>query len=64
METGESMMVQPAEMRTTYVDAMQRYMEEIKLRCANHQIDFVQADIDGGYNGVLIHYLLKRQRLH
>ena len=64
METGESMMVQPAEMRTTYVDAMQRYMEEIKLRCANHQIDFVQADIDGGYNDVLIHYLLKRQRLH
>jgi uncharacterized protein (DUF58 family) len=64
METGESMMVQPAEMRTTYVDAMQRYMEEIKLRCANHQIDFVQADIDDGYNGVLIHYLLKRQRLH
>lgn len=64
METGESMMVQPAEMRITYVDAMQRYMEEIKLRCANHQIDFVQADIDGGYNDVLIHYLLKRQRLH
>jgi uncharacterized protein (DUF58 family) len=64
METGESMMVQPAEMRTTYVDAIHRYMEEIKLRCANHQIDFVQADIDGGFNDVLIHYLLKRQRLH
>jgi uncharacterized protein (DUF58 family) len=64
METGESMMVQPAEMRTTYVDAIHRYMEEIKLRCANHQIDFIQADIDGGFNDVLIHYLLKRQRLH
>ena len=64
METGETMMVQPAEMRTSYVDAIQRYTEEIKLRCANHQIDFIQADIDGGYNDVLIHYLLKRQRLH
>jgi uncharacterized protein (DUF58 family) len=64
METGESMMVQPAEMRSTYVESMNRYIEEIKLRCANHQIDFVQADIDSGYNDVLIHYLLKRQRLH
>jgi uncharacterized protein (DUF58 family) len=64
METGESMMVQPAEMRDTYVRAMQEYMEDIKLRCANHQIDFVAADIDKGYNDLLIHYLLKRQRLH
>jgi uncharacterized protein (DUF58 family) len=64
METGESLKLQPNEIKTHYKNAIQTYFEEIKLRCANHRIDFMPADIQMGYNDVLLKYLIKRQKLH
>ena len=64
METGESLKLQPNEIKTHYKKAIHSYFEEIKLRCANHRIDFMPADIQMGYNDVLLKYLIKRQKLH
>jgi uncharacterized protein (DUF58 family) len=63
METGEHLKLRPEEIKEDYRSAIQSYFEEIKLRCANHRIDFMPADIEGGYNEVLLTYLLKRQKL-
>jgi len=64
METGEHLKIRPEEVKEQYRNSVQNYFEEIKLRCANHRIDFMPADIDGGYDAVLLKYLLKRQKLH
>jgi hypothetical protein len=64
METGEKIKVQPTEIREKYVEGIRKYMNEVKLRCADYRIDFVEADINEGYHPVLIQYLLKREKMY
>ena len=63
METGERMKLQPADVKEKYVEGVQNYFNEIKLRCANYRIDFMPADINEGYDQILLKYLLKRQKM-
>jgi uncharacterized protein (DUF58 family) len=63
MESGEKMNLQPAEVRAHYVKGIEAYFNEVKMRCVNHRVDFMTADIHEGYNQVLLQYLLKRQKL-
>jgi hypothetical protein len=63
METGERMKLQPAEVKEKYIEGVQSYFNEIKLRCANYRIDFMPADINEGYDQILLQYLLKRQKM-
>lgn len=63
METGEQMKLQPAEIKQFYTESISTYFNELKMRCANYQIDFMAADIDKGVEQVLLQYLLKRQKL-
>lgn len=63
METGERLKLQPAAMKEKYTEAIQKYFEQIQLKCANYKIDFMPADIAGGYDDVLLKYLLKRQKM-
>ncbi|HNS43307.1 MAG TPA: DUF58 domain-containing protein, partial [Taishania sp.] len=64
METGEKMKVQPAELKANYQEAINRHFNELKMRMMNHKIDFVQVDINKGYDAVLLQYLLKRQKMN
>lgn len=64
METGEKMKIQPAEIKQKYVEEIGKYFQELKLKATNYKIDFVTADIDSGYDDLLLRYLLKRQKLH
>lgn len=63
METGERMKLQPAEVKEKYIEGVQNYFNEIKLRCANYRIDFMPVDINEGYDQILLQYLLKRQKM-
>lgn len=62
METGERLKLQPSAMKEKYTEAVQRYFEQIQLKCANYKIDFMPADIAAGYDDVLLKYLLKGKR--
>ncbi len=64
METGEQMKLQPAEIKDFYVKSVNAYFNELKMRCANYQIDFMPVDIEKGVNQVLLSYLLKRQKMY
>ncbi len=63
VETGEHVKVHSNEIKDVYVKAMQEFKHELKLRCAQFRIDFVEADINEGYRNVLLPYLLKRERI-
>lgn len=63
MESGEEIKAHPSEVRDAYLTAMQKFHSELKLRCGQYRIDFVEADINEGYEQVLMPYLLKRTRM-
>ena len=63
VETGEHVKVHSNEIKEIYVKAMQDFKHELKMRCAQYRIDFIEADINEGYRNVLLPYLLKREKL-
>lgn len=64
METGEKIKLQPNQFREEYKKAVEDYFKKVQMRCADYRIDFIAADINAGYNDILLNYLLKRQRMH
>jgi len=64
MESGEEIKVNPSDIRETYVKRMADFSRDLKLRCGQFQVDFVEADIHSGFNPVLMEYLLRRQKLY
>ncbi|TRZ74934.1 MAG: DUF58 domain-containing protein [Bacteroidetes bacterium] len=63
LESGEDQKVFPAKVREQYTEAIGRYKTELRLRCAQYHIDFVEADINAGFEHVLLPYLVKRSKL-
>jgi uncharacterized protein (DUF58 family) len=64
MESGEELKIHPSEVRQQYTEAITKYRDELKLRCMQYRIDFVEADINLPFDQVLVPYLLKRTRLY
>lgn len=64
LESGQQVKAHPSAVRETYTKAMSEFERELKLRCAQYQIDFIEADINAGFNQVLLEYLIKRGRLY
>lgn len=63
MESGEELKLQPSEVRQQYVEAMRKYRDTLKIRCMQYRIDFVEADIQSGFEQLIVPFLLKRARL-
>lgn len=64
VETGEQLKIHPNEVKESYLNAISEYKKELMLRCGQYRIDFVEADINEGFEQVLLPYLLKRVRMH
>lgn len=64
METGEQVKLNPSEIKDEYTRQVKAFETELKLRCAQYQIDMVEADVNNGFDNILLTYLLKRQRLY
>lgn len=64
LESGEEIKVNPSDIRETYVKRMAEFRQDLKLKCGQYQIDFVEADIHAGFNQILMEYLIKRQKLY
>ena len=63
MESGQEIKFSPNEIRETYRQKIAEFYQELKLRCGQYQIDFVEADIHRGFKEVLLPYLIKRSKL-
>ncbi|UOR07615.1 DUF58 domain-containing protein [Hymenobacter aerilatus] len=60
IETGETIKLQPAQVREQYRAAMRSYEQELALRCGQYKIDFVPVDIREPFDKVLYAYMVKR----
>ena len=63
LESGQEIKLNPAEVRTLYTQRTSDYLQEVKLRCNQYRIDFVEADINRGFEQVMLPWLLKRGRM-
>ncbi len=63
MESGEEVKVNPADVRDSYIQQYKDFRTNLKVKCGQYSIDFVEADIHEGVNPILLQYMLKRQKL-
>lgn len=63
METGEELKLHPNEIKETYLSQITHFKNELKLKCGQYKIDFVEADINLGFDQVLMPYLIKRTKM-
>lgn len=60
VESGEKLKLQPSQVRDRYRKQMREYYHELKIKCGQAKIDFIEADINRGFNQILRSYLVKR----
>lgn len=63
LETGEQIKLHPAEVKKNYIENMQKRKDTLRLKCLQFGIDFVEADVNQGFNSILQTYLIKRAKM-
>jgi uncharacterized protein (DUF58 family) len=64
MESGNEILLHPAEIRKHYMQSIRDYKKNLKLKCGQYNIDFIDSDINEGFYQVLHQYLVKRSILY
>lgn len=60
LETGEEIKLNPNQIKESYLSNIQKFTNALKLKCGQYHIDFVEADINNGFDSILYTYLVKR----
>ncbi|HSH66610.1 MAG TPA: DUF58 domain-containing protein [Bacteroidia bacterium] len=63
LETGEEIKLHPNELKENYLAQMAAYKKELMLKCGQNKIQFIEADINLGFDQVLLPYLIKRTKM-
>ncbi|MGK7392244.1 MAG: DUF58 domain-containing protein [Candidatus Cyclobacteriaceae bacterium M2_1C_046] len=63
LESGEKLKFQPSEVKENYNKYVSQYYQQLKLKCGQLKIDFIEADINKKYDQVLNAYLIKRAKM-
>jgi uncharacterized protein (DUF58 family) len=63
LESGERLKVQPAQVKKHYQETVKKYYQELRLKCGQYRIDFVEADVAKGFDQILSAYLVKRSKM-
>ncbi len=64
METNETIKLNPNEIKDHFKKSSQEFYDELKLKCGQYKIDFIEADINSDFKDILVPFLLKRKKLH
>jgi hypothetical protein len=64
LESGAEIKLNPLQIKEQYTEAMSKYIAEVKLKAAQYKIDFMEADINEGFEQILWNYLVKRSKLY
>ncbi|MFK7936550.1 MAG: DUF58 domain-containing protein [Saprospiraceae bacterium] len=63
IETGEEVRLQSNQVKEYYVEQMKKFTDQMKMKCLQYKIDFVEADINKGFRPILQSYLVKRTKM-
>lgn len=60
VETGEFINLYPDTIKDTYEENVRAYFDELRLRCGQYQIKYVEADINKSFDKILTTYMVER----
>ena len=63
LESGEVIKLNPNQIKENYISSVNNFTNALKLKCGQYHIDFVEADINKGFDVILYTYLVKRQMM-
>lgn len=63
IESGQKIKLQPFQIKETYRKTVKEYFHTLKLKTSQLKIDFIEADINQGFDKVLSAYLIKRAKM-
>jgi len=63
MESGEELKLQHHQVKDLYVEKVTAYKNELKMKCLQYKIEFIEADINEGFVPILQNYLVKRNKM-
>jgi uncharacterized protein (DUF58 family) len=63
LESGDKVKVQPSQVREYYQTAIKTFYHDLKLKCGQYKIDFIEADIANGFDQILSSFLVKREKM-
>ncbi len=63
VESGEKLKLFPDEIKDYYLQKMESFHKELKIKCAQYHIDFIEAGIEKGFEQILLPFLIKRQKM-
>ncbi len=63
MESGEELRLQPNQVQDMYKEKLVGMKNDLKQKCLQYKIDYVEADINQGFNQILQNYLVKRSKM-
>jgi uncharacterized protein (DUF58 family) len=64
MENGEEVRLQPSQVKEFYVKQVGLFKEQLRMKCLQFKIDFVEADIHQGFVPILQTWMAKRSKMH
>ena len=62
VETGDHINVYAENIKDTYESSVKEYFEQIRLKCGQYQIKYVEANINESFNKILTTYMIERQK--
>jgi uncharacterized protein (DUF58 family) len=62
-ESGEKLKLNPADVRETYKQEAEKFYNNLKMRCNQYKIDFIEADVKKDVDIILQTYLIKRSKM-
>ena len=62
VETGEYINVYAENIKENYQKAVVNYFDELRIKCGQYRIKYVEADINKGFDKILTTYMIERQK--
>ncbi len=62
-ESGDQIKIYPQEIKNEYAKKVQAYFYDLKLKCGDYGIEFIEADIRKSFDQVFVPFLLKRNAI-
>jgi uncharacterized protein (DUF58 family) len=62
VETGDHVNLYAENVKENYSKAVQDYFNNIRLKCGQYQIKYVEANINEGFNKILTTFMIERQK--
>ena len=63
LETGKQQKFNPASIKDQYRQLIKQSIDDLRLKCGQNKIDFIETDIKDGFYHVLKSFLLKRNKM-